>query len=54
MSDKSENMKRTYEAPVLRIIELATDEVMGTGCKTNTGPGPETVPCTGGCSEAGS
>lgn len=26
--------KTPYSAPKLRVIELATDEVLGTGCKT--------------------
>ena len=33
-SKQIENEKRrTYEKPVLRIIELETDQVLGVGCK---------------------
>ena len=29
-----DNNKQSYEKPKLRMIELAADEVMATGCKT--------------------
>lgn len=32
--ESRESTKQPYQAPVLRVIELATDEVLGTGCKT--------------------
>jgi len=35
MDEKKEELKREYEKPRLRIIELAAEEVMGIGCKTN-------------------
>ena len=36
---KSKNCKRRYEKPKVREIELATREVLGFGCKLNTGEG---------------
>jgi hypothetical protein len=33
MVEKKEELKREYEKPRLRIIELAAEEVMGIGCK---------------------
>ena len=44
--------KLAYHPPVLRVIELATDEVLGVGCKTAvdvvSGAGTcETSPCGG-------
>ena len=41
-TEKKEN-KQTYEKPKLRIIELAADEVMATGCKTGTTIGPSNI-----------
>ena len=29
--------RRTYEKPQLRVIELATEEVLGFGCKLSSG-----------------
>ena len=37
MDNKKEQLKREYEKPRLRIIELAAEEVMGIGCKTYPG-----------------
>ncbi len=33
-SDDAQREKRFYEKPVLRIIELAAEEVLAVGCKT--------------------
>ena len=33
-SDDAKKEKRPYETPVLRIIELAAEEVLAVGCKT--------------------
>ena len=33
-SDEAKKEKRPYEKPVLRIIELAAEEVLAVGCKT--------------------
>lgn len=33
---KKEKHKQEYEKPRLRVIELAADEVMATGCKTDS------------------
>ena len=55
-SDKRER-KRTYEKPKLRIIELATEEVLAVGCKLAIGSGNVAVPnsCTlNNCVVAGS
>lgn len=51
MEKKSE--KQRYERPVLKRIELRTEEVLSGGCKLQTGSGPATAPCTA-CSDAGS
>ncbi|MBW1743971.1 MAG: hypothetical protein JRJ47_11200 [Deltaproteobacteria bacterium] len=51
-----EKTKLPYERPRLRIIELAAEEVLATGCKTagaSTGVG--VTPCTlGSCAGEGS
>lgn len=49
--------KQPYEKPVLRVIEMETDQVLGIGCKTATGPPDVGDPatCIGSfCSEEGS
>ena len=45
-------IKKAYEKPVLRTIELATDEVLAVGCKTaitfavgGGAPGCTLIPC---------
>lgn len=35
--NKKENIRKPYEKPDLRPIELLTDEVMGIGCKSSQG-----------------
>ena len=54
MTTKEETMKnpegdekQTYEKPRLRTIELAAEEILAIGCKTNSGtaPGSSTPPC---------
>lgn len=35
--ERDEKIRRPYEKPTLRIIELASEEVMSVGCKTNSG-----------------
>lgn len=37
MDEKKGNLKKKYEKPRLRTIELAAEEVMALGCKTNPG-----------------
>lgn len=52
MSDKDDTLakKRPYERPVLRVIELAADEVLAVGCKTQqtgtSGFGNQKAVCT--------
>lgn len=50
--------KRPYEKPLLRVIELASDEVLAAGCKTPGTPkngAPASFPCNGlGCAGFGS
>lgn len=47
MDEKRGELKREYEKPRLRVIELAAEEVMGIGCKISSGaPG---VQPTGVC-----
>lgn len=57
MENKREESGRlAYEKPVLRKIELATDEVMAVGCKLAGGAGGPLPPtCSASsCSEPGS
>lgn len=53
---KSENDdksgKRVYEKPLLRVIDLAADEVLGTGCKTGPPPSPTGIGGLGCFSDA--
>jgi hypothetical protein len=37
--NKSCNAEKKYEKPILRVIELAADEVLATACKTRSGAG---------------
>lgn len=49
--------KQPYEKPVLRVIKMETDQVLGIGCKLSTGPPDVGDPatCIGSfCSEEGS
>jgi hypothetical protein len=51
------NVKQNYEKPMLRVIELAAEEVLAVGCKTINGGGgnPTAIPCdAGGCQQLGS
>lgn len=50
MDNKKKRPKREYEKPMLRIIELAAEEVMGIGCKTN--PGDASGASSNGCANA--
>jgi len=47
MTERTSNEKLAYEKPELRVIELAAEEVMATGCKTLTGKslGVSSLPC---------
>jgi hypothetical protein len=47
MKNLEDNEKQTYEKPRLRTIELAAEEILAIGCKSNTGnaPGSATPPC---------
>jgi hypothetical protein len=52
---KNVNTRQLYEKPKLRVIELAAEEVMGTGCKTvrGTSIGQNGLPCASGrCSQS--
>jgi len=40
---EQENQKHPYNPPTLRVIELATEEVLGTGCKTAEDVVPSSV-----------
>lgn len=49
--------RKPYEKPLLRVIEMETDQVLGIGCKLSTGPPDVGDPatCIGNfCSEEGS
>lgn len=47
--------KRAYEKPRLRVIELAAEEVLAIGCKTNSESASGSTPCwLNGCSQLGS
>ena len=48
--------KKHYERPMLRIIELAADEILSVGCKTSTGGRAfGAIPCVAGsCAGQGS
>jgi hypothetical protein len=50
-----ENKKR-YEKPLLRVIDLEADQVLGAGCKLDSGGlAPGSTPCVANyCSQAGS
>ena len=45
--NKSSDGKKQYSKPRLRVIALATDEVLATACKISTGGvnGPGNTPC---------
>jgi len=44
---KQENVpagrKQPYRRPTIKVIELATDEVLGTGCKTDSDVAPSAI-----------
>jgi hypothetical protein len=47
--------KRHYEKPMLRIIELAADEILAVGCKTPSSGNTGGVTCSSnGCAAYGS
>ena len=56
MDNKPEEKLQPYEKPKLRVIELAAEEVLAVGCKTNAGgPNPAPPQCApGGCFQVGS
>ena len=56
MDNKPEEKLQPYEKPRLRVIELAAEEVLAVGCKTNAGgPNPAPPQCAaGGCFQVGS
>ncbi len=54
---KINKSKRTYEEPMLRIIQLETDQVLAIGCKMDAAGSAVGVPasCVGNfCAEVGS
>lgn len=60
MSDKSKEKKKPYVKPVVHVIEIAADEVLAVGCKTDGLAGPNqpifgnTCTAPGLCSQPGS
>lgn len=46
MSTEKGNTKKPYEKPVLRIIELSAEEIMGVCKVTPTSPGPRRITCS--------
>ena len=49
------NTKKVYEKPCLRSIELAAEEVLAVGCKTQGSPSVGRPTCNGRpCSQRGS
>ena len=50
MQDNKQKKRRRerYEKPNLRVIELATEEVLGVGCKTDTTGGYNVPVCSYG------
>ncbi len=38
--EEKNDLSQSYEKPKLRTIELAAEEVLGTGCKNSIEPGP--------------
>ncbi|MFW6107390.1 MAG: hypothetical protein ACOC8A_01730 [bacterium] len=52
-SQPKRQKKRPYQKPKLRVIELAAEEVLGVGCKTNQGVGALSAPCDAGCHQIG-
>ena len=56
MTNKPERNLQPYEKPALRVIELAAEEVLASGCKTISG-GPSKMPlrcAAGSCFQNGS
>lgn len=52
-----EKQKKAYQRPEVKVIELAAEEVLAVGCKTESSAGPGGVPPTcvlGACFSAGS
>ncbi len=54
MSSEKSREKTEYEKPTMHIIDLAVDEVLGSGCKTTSSNGLGYDPCTSGCNTEGS
>lgn len=53
--DNAPELKRPYEKPELKTIELMADEVMSIGCKSNAAIGVGLSPCNvTNCSAMGS
>jgi hypothetical protein len=53
--EKTPREKLPYEPPVLKRIELRTEEVLGTGCKTEAESYSGALPCwSNGCAVNGS
>ena len=46
--------KRPYKKPLIRIIELHAEEVLGVGCKVDGGPGPTLSCLAAPCNAPGS
>ena len=54
-NQKTDSKKLPYSPPSLRVIELATDEVLGVGCKTVSDVAPTGLCGTTSCgNQAGS
>jgi len=49
IKDSDSSKKRPYNRPRLRVIELVTDEVLGSGCKTVSDVAPTGLCGTSAC-----
>lgn len=55
MEEKTQPDRLPYETPVLKRIELRTEEVLAAGCKTIAESSPSSFPCdANNCSVLGS
>ncbi|NQU41236.1 MAG: hypothetical protein HQ523_14905 [Lentisphaerae bacterium] len=46
---RDEETKRPYQPPEIKVVELATEEVLGTGCKTLSDVVPTAVCGSSAC-----
>lgn len=45
-NERQDGQKMPYVTPQLRVIELLTEEVLGSNCKNDSINWPDTTPCT--------